>query len=1167
MACKPFRIALAAALFVGAPLRGTPPSPVDCDVLLPLVLNVGVPESMVQAGENGKKLSEMQEAMRKLFQILQGTGVCPNRSLQVNLAIGNDYQVLDWLGRGAVDVGIVPDLSLHLLQERDRVDLLELDASSRLKDDILQFLPGETVRLRAWRAEPGHWGKLPETEPHLEQFRERLLRCAADPACEGGAERIGYRLALPSHLSPASREQVEKTAQWLEVRIGSQAPDLREAFWKRLFKTVRFTFGEAPPARPDIDPGMIEIEAFVQRNGDGPRPHLVFLAQSVAKVFRPGAFRKAQATIPERLQTLLNGSPSFAALRKAEPYFGVRRFVFTIPESLALLRQHQRTSGKSSLALVLPGGGVKSVYQSRLVDDLYRRRLLENVLIPGDDREPDHPLHVNYVMGTSGGALLGYFVARLGEKGPFDLTGLLWRGKDGEFLESTEVFPWTDMPRYVSLLVMLGLLAILLMLFSSIPFGKPLIPASEHPKRADWRLRLGLVFWPLMLMTPILVRRINGLSVQEHVPVIEGIFYTACTAMAVFADQCLALAERADAREAKTSSVSVSPWLPLSLGASLVGITFFGGSQSWLDLNVVSWQALVVIAILFFGVRYQLPVPRFRCNRDEIDPRARLAVASQDCAAVTFLSVGLLATGGSVLSRLDRIQIPDFILAFLALLFIVLAIPLLAARSVQPSGRRAWSGYLLMVLAVATAVVLFSRPGEASSFSDLFLRDSRLEIKVGSLLVCIGVLLLLSGVILWIARSRRYRIEDLGGFLSGLPICLLQIVLVSIVMWVLGEAWPARFPALELTWGFWKGLLAVSLAVGLLLVAASFSWRSSRRLGFLFKGLEYLCSHHQSGSLASRRILRIVGAASFAFVWWNFVLAPAFYGNGQARKFLEDVVVPRFQAEHRDLYGKGRFEELTAPLVVTANRLDTDGTRYFFVVPRAASACPPILQKPGSGAIWYSVLIPRKAGDPEIDAATCMNRLNVEPVERTSWQIQRYVFASGSPFPVFPAHRVPLSDLEGEKQADGKWPLVDGGYSNNVPVDGAVSLSAGQALILNSTPWDSGEVGGGARRWSRTLRQIPGPLVGDLFRLPGFLFERSQQIDRLRKQELFVVSFTPRYRKGWPGLTDFRENIIQDLKGYAEEDLEHRIGMVESWGPPSFQLSVLVSGGGGSPAS
>jgi predicted acylesterase/phospholipase RssA len=1126
MASRPFPIALVAALFVASPSWGTPPSPVDCNVLLPLVLNVGVPEPMVQAEKDGKTLGEMQEAMRKLFQILQGTGVCPNRSLQVNLAVGNDYQILYWLGRGAVDVGIVPDLSLHLLQ-RDRVDLLELDESSRLKDDVFDFLSSETVRLRARRAGPDRWQDLAVAEPHLAKLREWLLRCAGDPGCEGGAKHAGYRLALPSHLSPASREQVEKTAQWLEERIGSKDPALREAFWKKLFETVRFTFGDEPPARPDVEPGVIEIEAFVQRDGDGPRPHLVFLAQSVANVFRPGAFRKAQTPELDHLGALLEESPSFAALRQAEPYFGVRRFLFTVPESLALLRQHQQTSGKSSLALVLPGGGVKSVYQSRLVDDLYGRRRLENVLIPGDDMGQDPPLHVNYVMGTSGGALLGYFVARLGEKGPFDLTGLLWRGKDGNFLESTEVFPWTDMPRYVSLLVMLGLLAVLLRLFSSIPFGKPLIPASEHPKRADWRLRLGLVFWPLMLMTPILVRRINGLSVQEHVPVIEGIFYTVCTSMAVFADQCLALGAPAEAREAKTSSVS--PWLPLSLGASLVGLTFFWGSQSWLDLNVVSWQALVVIAILLFGVRYQLPIPRFRCNRDEIDPRARLAVASQDCAAVTFLSVGLLAAGGSVLSRLDRIQIPDFILAFLALLFVVLAIPLLAARSVQPSGRRAWSGYLLMVLAVATVIVLFSRPGEASSFSDLFLRDSRLEIKVGSLLVCIGVLLLLSGVILWIARSRRYRIDDLGGFLSGLPICLLQIVLVSILMWVLGEAWPARFPPLELTWGFWKGLLVVSLAVGLLLVAASFAWRSSRRLGFLFQGLEYLCSHHQSGSLASRRILRIVGAASFAFLWWNFVLAPAFYGNGQARKFLEDVVVPRFQAEHRNLYGKGRFEELTAPLVVTANRLDTDGTRYFFVVPRAASACPPILQKPGSGAIWYSVLIPRKAGDPEIDAAACMNRLNVEPVARTSWQIQRYVFASGSPFPVFPAHRVPLSDLEGEKQEDGKWPLVDGGYSNNVPVDGAVSLSAGQALILNSTPWDSGEVGGGARRWSQTLRQIPGPLVGDLFRLPGFLYDRSQQIDRLRKQELFVVSFTPRYRKGWPGLTDFRENVIEDL--------------------------------------
>ncbi|HYO14360.1 MAG TPA: hypothetical protein VE685_14285 [Thermoanaerobaculia bacterium] len=1158
MAFRPLQIAVAVAVAAALPLQGTAPQPVDCDAPLPLVLNVGVPEFMVQAEGNERKLGEIREATQKLFQALQGTGACPNRGLQVNLAVGNDYQILYWLGRGAVDVGIVPDLSLHLLQ-RDRVDLLELGESSRLADDVREFLPGETVRLRAWHAGTEDWRELGEVKPHLEKFRERLLRCAAEPACEGEAARIGYRLALPSHLSPASREQVEETAAWLKSRSGDAA--LRERFWEKLFKTVRFTFGEPRPARPEPDvQGVIEIEASVERDGGPPGSHLVFLAQSVAKVFRPEAFTKAEASELGELGALLEESPSFAALRQAEPYFGVRRFVFTIPESLALLRQHQRTSGKASLALVLPGGGVKSVYQSRLLEDLYGNHRLENVLASGPlGSAPDPPLRVNYVIGTSGGALLGYFVARIDRAGPFELTDILWRGEDGEFLESGEIFPWTDMPRYASLLVMLGMLAILLVLFSHAPFRRLRIPAGEPPKRAGRRLRLGLVFWPLMLMTPILVRRINGLSLQEHVPVIEGIFYTLCTALAVFADQCLALREQDGTRETKTSSVS--PWLPLSVGGSLVGLTFLWSYQSWLDLKVPGWQALVVIAILLFGVRYQLPIPRFRCGRDEIGPGARVTVACVDCAAVTFASVGLLAIGGGAFSWVDQHEFPDFILAFVALLFAVMAIPLLEAPAFQTSRTRGWSVYVLMLLAVALAVVLFSRPAKVTELSDLLLRDSRMDIKLGSLLVCIGIFLLLSGVRLWIARSPRYQ-ERLEGFRQGLQVCLLQIVLVTLILWGLGKKWPAKFPALELTWDFWKWLLVVSFGVALLLVVAGLAGRSTRRLRFLFKGLEYLCSHHQSGSVPRRRILRIVGASCFAFLWWNFILAPALYGNGQASKFLTDVVVPEFKERQFDLYrDENRFEELTVPLVVTANRLETDGTRYFLVVPRAQDACPPILQKPGSGAIWYSVHL---GNDPDVEK-TCENPLDMDDELAFSSQIQPYVFASGSPFPVFAAHRVYLSEKEGEEQADGKWPLVDGGYSSNVPVDGAVSLSAGQALILNSTPWETEK--DPVTRWTRTLGRIPGVLVGDLIRLPGFLFERSQQVDRLRKQELFVVSFTPTDREGWPGLTDFRRNIIENLKGYAEDDRERRIGMVESWGPPSYQLSVLVGNGGGSPSS
>src|SRR4029077_14019091 len=51
------------------------------------------------------------------------------------------------------------------------------------------------------------------------------------------------------------------------------------------------------------------------------------------------------------------------------------------------------------------------------------------------------------------------------------------------------------------------------------------------------------------------------------------------------------------------------------------------------------------------------------------------------------------------------------------------------------------------------------------------------------------------------------------------------------------------------------------------------------------------------------------------------------------------------------------------------------------------------------------------------------------------------VFASGSPYPVFPAHAV-----KGEKDR-----LVDGGYANNVPIDAAQSVGADEVLIVESS--------------------------------------------------------------------------------------------------------------------
>jgi predicted acylesterase/phospholipase RssA len=173
------------------------------------------------------------------------------------------------------------------------------------------------------------------------------------------------------------------------------------------------------------------------------------------------------------------------------------------------------------------------------------------------------------------------------------------------------------------------------------------------------------------------------------------------------------------------------------------------------------------------------------------------------------------------------------------------------------------------------------------------------------------------------------------------------------------------------------------------------------------------------------------------------------------------------------------------------------------------------------------------------------------PFHRTAGDLnllEAAVFASGSPFPIFPAYRIGF-ERGAEKEA-----LIDGGYTNLVPIDAATDVGAEQVLIVNSShPLPASEPVG-------RLDLLTGPLVDNFLRLPGFLYERAQQIDRRSRAGLFVVSLSPAPQDDWPLVTDVRSEVVERMWSEAEKDFDERIGMVESWGPPRFQLSLRVEG-------
>jgi hypothetical protein len=290
--------------------------------------------------------------------------------------------------------------------------------------------------------------------------------------------------------------------------------------------------------------------------------------------------------------------------------------------------------------------------------------------------------------------------------------------------------------------------------------------------------------------------------------------------------------------------------------------------------------------------------------------------------------------------------------------------------------------------------------------------------------------------------------------------------------------------------------------------------------------------------------------------WWNFVLAPALYGNRYALDYVKQAD-GRFETEYCASHlGDSRCEEerttysyhLTARYLAPANALGApDATRFVLAVSELED-CPPVPLSPG--VTWRRFRAHSGEGfEVREDGCTDLDLSK----ERELDALFNYIFASGSPFPAFPARRVQVPK-DGRLGEDAELEaLVDGGYSNNVPIEAAAKIGARQALVIHSSHPRPEESEDG---W---FAAVAGPLVENLPRLFSFLYERSQQLDRRSRSDLFVVSLAPLPDHDWPLLTDFRSATVARMIDTAEGQLGERIGMVESWGPPEFQAGLRVA--------
>lgn len=1238
--------------------------PAECRSPLPQVLNLAMPYAP------DVELATVERYVSNLLgRFYVATARCPNRPLQVNLALGNDYQIFEWLSHDAVDAALVPTLSLYLLR-RDGVDLLEVVGLPG-KDAPELELPGRLPRVLSFDLADGDALPRPAPEADLECLRQDLLgsargprsarsarhdRSGPSPGCEGGDLGAGspltYRIALTSHLSTSGfLVPVADTARWLDERLvhddvaASDRAAIAERFWDGFFEQACFRFeGLSPypasvgeerldPCRsPSASGPTVEIRFAAAPTALRPevpldeyqppldfatpvRDHLVLRRQSTSVVLTTEAFRQPFVRLPTPAAGLFGGpdpdglaalsvpAPFRPFLRPA-PYFGSRTYPFSVDESLRLIALHQESTGTSSLALVLPGGGVKAAYQSRIIDALYgegrliNRWVEEPPAVPardgttGESGDPPRALAVDAVIGTSGGALLGFFVARLVPGLGGDLSRLLWMkpangggGDDGmRFVDSADIFGWSDLPRYLSLVLILGVFLGVLGVVSLRRRGW-LAPAGDGEGRLTiLRVRLVAVLALVLAGTPLLVRWANGAASLEHVPELEGLLYAVCIGLAMFADQCLIVTRPVaggDGRPLPTTDAA-EVWLPprllLALGALLALLPTAAASIPRLA-GALERPVSFAWAYLALGVTGgALVLVSLRRSAAAGRPALGWLAGVAGFAGATAVALIVLRLAGeTLLAVLDGIP-----LIFLALVGIPLAIGLSrlirAMQQAKPGWIRRSSDWLgqrtarliahpvarraapwASLLVIALAILDMTRPPAerfvAAGWSALAREPSKLDTPLGGLLVCLGALLVLLGAIRWLhASSRSYRLLDIGKFVDAVVFVILGVAgLVYLILAAGSELAPGRLTLFELTPVFWLALVLTSFAVSVAVVVWARWGVRTPPTERLRAALVYLAGHHPNAHLVSRRFIRLGLVAIGGLLWWNFVLAPGLYGNRHARDYFFQAA-ERFDASiAADVAaGRGRARDpytLTASLLSPANALETDGTRFVLVVPGNAP-CPSIQQPPGSGATWYRFHAIGAAGHAESDEDDDCVDLDLAPPERPDLDLLRsFVFASGSPFPIFPAHRVRAT------KAQAPEALVDGGYSNNVPIEAAERVAARQVLIVNSSnPLPGGGLAAG-RRW---LPRFYGPLVADTLRIPGFLYQRSQQLDRRSRANLFVVSLSPPYRRDWPLLTDFRSSVVERMIASADRDLGRRIGLVESWGPPAFQTGVRI---------
>lgn len=380
------------------------------------------------------------------------------------------------------------------------------------------------------------------------------------------------------------------------------------------------------------------------------------------------------------------------------------------------------------------------------------------------------------------------------------------------------------------------------------------------------------------------------------------------------------------------------------------------------------------------------------------------------------------------------------------------------------SGRPKVWGWLgaAIALAVAGAGVATAE----SAWDDQWLhREAISGMSVLGAVYCVGALAAFAGRGWWYCDHTGFRAGYSLDLARGMGLVALVPVVAHAAVWLLAFWGAVGVSTLELTWTYWGALASIAGFVTVGVIGCGACMRG----GMVDNAMKALAAKHPAGAVSVSCLGRMVTFSVAGFLWWNIVVAPGMYGNEQARQYLVERMVD---------FGEGEGIELRTTFVAPATKVyPTPAEERYFVF------CGGVA---GGGC-----------GDEERRGARGGLRRD------RRWKIcdsasegflQAIVFASGSPFPIFPPHRIAASNacepaLETEL-------LVDGGFAHNVPIEAASLVGAQRVLVVESSP-------GGMERQGAMQEVWHFPLLRNLPRLVPFLYERAQASDALREEGLF----------------------------------------------------------------